>query len=120
MNELQSPGPLFRRGGQISAFLAVSICLSLILSGFTRAIACPFCSAVSQTFAEEISSLDAAVLVKLVKYGKRQDEEEDDGYAATPRSEFEVWKFSRVRSMCRLAIGSRRTSLESHTTGPMS
>ena len=75
--------------------IAVLLSLGLIAaSSFLLApvVACPFCSAVSQTFAEEIGSLDAAVLVKLTKHGKAEEGEdgEDAGFAATPRSEFEV------------------------------
>ncbi len=70
----------------------VSICLITVGSALLApVVACPFCSAVSQTFAEEIGSLDAAVLVKLTMHGKADpNDEDDDGYTATPRSEFEV------------------------------
>src|SRR5437773_3702423 len=37
------------------------------LSGWLAARACPFCTAVSQTFSEEIATMDVAVIAKLVK-----------------------------------------------------
>jgi hypothetical protein len=41
--------------------------LSLALLVAAPALACPFCSAVSQTFTEEIATMDVAVIAKLVK-----------------------------------------------------
>ena len=42
---------------------------AVVFSGISAALAtaCPFCSAVSQTFSEEISTMDVAVIAKLVK-----------------------------------------------------
>lgn len=39
-----------------------------------RAALCPFCSAVAQTFTEEMDSMDAAVIAKLVKLPARNDD----------------------------------------------
>ena len=47
--------------------LLVILLVSLCVSAATVARACPFCSAVAQTFSEEMASMDAVVLGKLVK-----------------------------------------------------
>ena len=77
---------LFSRLFQIITLALVA----LLIGPQSELVACPFCSAVSQTFAEEIDSLDAAVLVKLIKHAKRDDSGDDDGFSASQRSEFEV------------------------------
>ena len=41
--------------------------VALVLLVSQTANACPFCSAVSQTFSEEIESMDAVVIAKLVE-----------------------------------------------------
>jgi hypothetical protein len=46
---------------------AVAIAIVTGSLGGTRAEACPFCSAVSQTFSEELGTMDVAVIAKLVK-----------------------------------------------------
>lgn len=40
---------------------------ALVLVGSATLLACPFCSAVSQTFTEEIGSMDAVVIAELLK-----------------------------------------------------
>src|SRR5262245_22965249 len=41
--------------------------LGVLVAGAAAAFACPFCTAVSQTFSEEIGTMDVAVIAKLVK-----------------------------------------------------
>jgi len=47
----------------------VILCGALVSTAalLTNALACPFCAAVSQTFSQEIESMDAAVIAKLVE-----------------------------------------------------
>lgn len=73
-------------------------------------VACPFCSAVSQTFAEEIDSLDAAVFVRLIS--KAEPETDDDGYDSLPKSTFEVVKI--LKGDEHVKIG---TKIETHYFG---
>ena len=50
--------------------------LSGLLIAFVSAAtanACPFCSAVSQTFSEEMASMDAVVIAKLITLPEKQD-----------------------------------------------
>jgi hypothetical protein len=44
-----------------------SAVLALVAVGLDSAVACPFCNAVSQTLSEEIASMDAAVITRLIK-----------------------------------------------------
>lgn len=58
--------------------LAVTVVLALLA---TSASACPFCSAQSQTLSEEIATMDAVVLVKLVTPANPDAPKEDLGKA---------------------------------------
>ena len=71
--------------------LTVVLLIGVLTLGATTLLACPFCSAVAQTFSEEMASMDAVVLSKLVKLppapkpGDRQADEEE-----VPKAVFEV------------------------------
>jgi len=58
----------------------------LVLAGIARS--CPFCSAVSQTFSEEMGTMDVAVIARLVKVPPPSDKPGDEIQKAT----FEVAK----------------------------
>ena len=69
------------------AVLLAVLCLATSLD------ACPFCTAVSQTFSEEIGAMDVAAFARLVPGQPLDDERgtiEDDPYADVPPSKFEV------------------------------
>ena len=51
--------------------------------GALRAAACPFCSAVSQTFSEELGTMDVAVIAKLVKIPPPSNKPGDEVQKAT-------------------------------------
>ena len=68
-----------------SVFKAVAV-TALLLSLTQPLIACPFCSAVSETFTEEIGSMDAVVIAKLVKSSPAADGEVNK----VPRAKFKV------------------------------
>ncbi len=55
-------------------------------------LACPFCSAVSQTFTEEIQSMDAVVIAKLVEPPAPIDK---DDAQAVPKARFEIIQIIR-------------------------
>lgn len=55
-----------RRAGVWGAIAGLAA-LAMVAGSAVRAAACPFCSAVAQTFTEEINSMDVAVIAKLVK-----------------------------------------------------
>ncbi len=58
--------------------------IGLVVAGVaTVALACPFCSAVSQTFSEEIATMDVAVIAKLTKAPKQSDNPGDELTKAT-------------------------------------
>ncbi|MDE0736059.1 MAG: hypothetical protein OSB47_09565 [Pirellulaceae bacterium] len=71
--------------------LLIFLLAVVLVSSETLVRACPFCSAVSQTFSEEMASMDAVVLGKLMKLppapkpGEPKSEEEE-----VPKALFEV------------------------------
>ncbi|MCA9121616.1 MAG: hypothetical protein KDB11_15605 [Planctomycetales bacterium] len=72
--------------------LATSALLSLIVcTASTSSLwACPFCAAVSQTFTEEIDSMDTVVIGELVKLPKKGDEKEEVASRETPKATFQI------------------------------
>ena len=62
---------------------AVAIAIVAGSLGGARAEACPFCSAVSQTFSEEIGTMDVAVIAKLVKVPPPSNKAGDEVQKAT-------------------------------------
>lgn len=72
--------------------LATSALLSLIVcvTSTSNAAACPFCAAVSQTFTEEIDSMDTVVIGELVKLPKKSDEKEEVASRETPKATFQI------------------------------
>lgn len=52
--------------------------------------ACPFCSAVSQTFSEEISTMDVVAITKLQKVGEVSKIDTSDPQADIPKSRFVI------------------------------
>ena len=72
---------------------AVSLVLLLVLVGSlinSTALACPFCAAVSQTFTEEIDSMDAVVVGELVKLPPKADPDEDVASREAPKATFKI------------------------------
>ncbi|MBC8351978.1 MAG: hypothetical protein H8E66_08305 [Planctomycetes bacterium] len=59
-------------------------------NGLSELAACPFCAAVSQTFTEEIDSMDAVVIGKLVKLPKKSEAGEEVASRETPKATFQV------------------------------
>ncbi len=73
--------------------LAFSSLLSfaLLLSANSSSVsACPFCAAVSQTFTEEIDSMDAVVIGELVKLPKKSEAGADVASRETPKATFQI------------------------------
>src|SRR5207302_8326366 len=68
-----------------SVRLGAAITLALVATtGAVRAaVACPFCSAASQTFSEELATMDVAVIAKLVKLPPQSNKPGDDIQKAT-------------------------------------
>src|SRR3954464_4749299 len=62
---------------------AVGVGLILAAGGAQAASACPFCSAASQTFSEELGTMDVAVIAKLVKLPPQSNKPGDDIQKAT-------------------------------------
>ncbi len=73
------------------AFLLLAL-LALLAYSITPATACPFCGAVSATFAEEIDLSDMAVYAKLVKLAPNSDAAQLRGADDVPRATFLVDK----------------------------
>jgi hypothetical protein len=57
--------------------------VSLVAANLSRATACPFCSASSQTFSEELGTMDVAVIAKLVKVPEQSNKAGDEIQKAT-------------------------------------
>ena len=68
----------------IRLILALSLLAAPISQ--TTAVACPFCAAVSQTFTEEINSMDAVVIAKLVAPPSSTSSDSDD----VAKAKFEI------------------------------
>ena len=64
--------------------------LLLILVITSNSIACPFCSAVSQTFSEEMQTMDVAVICELTKLGKYDPTNNTNPQAEIPLSVFTI------------------------------
>lgn len=62
------------------------VALAMSVAAVSVATACPFCSAVSQTFGEEIASTDAVVLARIVKLPAPAT----NAAAEVPKSTFEI------------------------------
>src|SRR5262245_11741649 len=59
-------GAIMQRSSRI--VIAALVVVLVAAGGKARAaVACPFCSAASQTFSEELATMDVAVIAKLVK-----------------------------------------------------
>src|SRR5438067_1562168 len=63
--------------------LAAVLALGVLAGGTKAASACPFCSAASQTFSEELATMDVAVIAKLVKLPPQSNKPGDDIQKAT-------------------------------------
>ena len=68
--------------------LVASLTIGSVLLAASGAGACPFCSAVSQTFSEEMGTMDVAVIARLIKVPPPSDKPGDEIQKAT----FEVAK----------------------------
>jgi hypothetical protein len=72
----------YSAGGLRVAVLPIAIA-GLISVWGVQALACPFCSATSQTFSEEIGTMDVAVIAKLVKVPPPTEKAGDEIQKAT-------------------------------------
>ena len=68
---------------QSKALVTAAIALIAVTMFGRLAIACPFCSAASQTFSEELATMDVAVIAKLVKLPPQSNKPGDDIQKAT-------------------------------------
>jgi len=71
------------RGCKFFAVAAVVLAVLIQLSGPSIAAACPFCSAASQTFSEELGTMDVAVIARLVKVPQQSNKTGDEIQKAT-------------------------------------
>src|SRR5262245_50474545 len=68
----------------IGAIFAAGLAAAVAAASSTDALcACPFCSATSQTFSEELATMDVAVIAKLVKLPPPSSKPGDDIQKAT-------------------------------------
>jgi hypothetical protein len=73
------------------ATIVIVVLSCLLASPLTTARGCPFCAAVTQTFNEEIASMDAVVFARLVKLPPRlKPGERARNAQEVPRASFEV------------------------------
>ena len=66
------------------------IFIPLLLAWSVQLHACPFCSAVSQTFSEEMDTMDVVTLVSLERPGDLARLDTENKQAEVPKSEFKV------------------------------
>ena len=80
-----------RRSGNVSAnsrWLYCVLALVTMLASITAsAVACPFCTAVSQTFSEEMQSMDIVLFAELIEV---PDDDDEDATGELPRCKFKV------------------------------
>ncbi len=85
----------------------LAIVLALAVVGMSinvqRVAACPFCAAVSQTFSEEITAMDAVVIARLVKAGNVGTSGATDGELA--KSKFEIEEAIKGKEL----LGDKKT-----------
>ena len=74
--------------GLLAAVAAIAATSSLA----TRALACPFCSAVSLTFSEEIANSQVAVIAKLVEPPPRPAADAPNSSLDVAKAKFEIIK----------------------------
>lgn len=70
-------------------FTAITVALVVALGASASAALCPFCSAVSQTFTEEMAGMDVVVFAELAKQAEPPVEGEDDPSQVT-RATFRI------------------------------
>jgi len=66
-----------------SLLATLSLVLATTVGSARAAMACPFCSAASQTFSEELATMDVAVIAKLVKLPPQSSKAGDEIQKAT-------------------------------------
>src|SRR5207244_12657441 len=62
---------------------AVAVALAVVMQPVQAAVACPFCTAASQTFSEELATMDVAVIARLVKLPPASSKPGDEIQKAT-------------------------------------
>lgn len=77
---------------RLRALLSVSMFVLAYFVIVAPAQACPFCSAVSQTFSEEMSTMDCVAIAYLDKVAKISNLNTDDARAEVPKSRFKIAK----------------------------
>ncbi len=81
--------PLAARRLRLPTLLLAGWWLLPLLAPSPSVHGCPFCSAVAQTFAEEINSLEAVIVARMVEPPHKPDDP-DEAYAELPLATFEV------------------------------
>lgn len=76
----------------------IALVFGLVLSAGQMAAACPFCSSVSQTFTEEIKSMDAVVIAKLVEPPSVETLQDN---ASAPKAKFQIVQVIRGGDLIR-------------------
>lgn len=71
----------------LSSLLSIAI---VCFASVSTATACPFCAAVSQTFTEEIDSMDTVVIGQLVALPKKSDNKDEVAKRETPKATFQI------------------------------
>lgn len=79
--------------------LVFALLLLPVLAG-AWAVACPFCSAVSQTFSEEMATMDAVIVAELIQ--PPPPAKADDNGKELPKAKFKVVKVVKGESLVKL------------------
>ncbi|MGE3780269.1 MAG: hypothetical protein AB7F89_23975, partial [Pirellulaceae bacterium] len=77
--------------------LLAVVCFLALVASTGAALACPFCSAVSQTFSEEMATMDAVVIAELVQ--PPPPSKPDDAGKELPKAKFKVTRVVKGDSL---------------------
>jgi hypothetical protein len=85
----------------LSILLCFAIAFTALTSVASAARHCPFCAAVSQTFTEEIETMDAVVIGELIKLPPKAKPGESSAEREAPKATFKIVEIVKGESLLR-------------------
>ncbi len=82
----------------VSMIVAMVLVIGILLTQSSSAKACPFCSAQAQTFTEEITTMDAVVLAKLIQSPPPAKADDTSLNQEVPKAKFEIVQVIKGKS----------------------
>ncbi|MHB0958409.1 MAG: hypothetical protein ACYC0X_17365 [Pirellulaceae bacterium] len=86
-------------------FTVVGVLLATLLVPVRSALSCPFCTAVAQTFREEIAAMDAVVIAQLEKLPAPTSDKGGASNEAAPSATFTIIQFLKGETV----VGAQKT-----------